>query len=388
MAVTQRQIAQKLKISRSLVGHALSGRTEVAAATRELILATAREMGYDPDANTAARLMNARRHNKPVKTGTIALMFHFLGASPRALPFYTPVLEGVEAATAELDSSLCLCLIRIAELPRLIRERNVDGVIVIGDFPELAAEIKSLGIPIVTFHMEFEGISSVFADDFEGARQATRHLIELGHRDIGYIGVHGGLGAVEEIADDDDATTLMDLNNPRLWRYLGYRAAMKESSLPLHDEWIVRHFCIPQPTANNYCDKLGHCNLCAACCAWAELVEKSQNSGSLTGLPTALVCHNDLVAMGIAENAARDGLLVPQDLSLVGFDNNSLDYHSQPAITSMALPLYEMGRRAVLMLDELGQKQDMGESEPLRSILPTALVMRESTRDLTIAIPV
>lgn len=361
MAVTQRQIAQKLNLSRSLVGHALSGGTEVSAKTRELILATAREMGYDPDANVAARSMNARRHNKPLKKGTIVVMFHAMGPSLRTQPFYASFLEGIEEESARHDSTLCLCLIRIAELPRLIRERNVDGVIVLGDFPQLSAEIQALGMPVVSFHSHFEGISSVYPDDIDGARQATRYLYDQGHRRIGFIGLEGGP------------------NNPGIYRLQGYQQVMAELGLPIRDEWMVHKYYSPQPNLVTYCEDHGHCTRCAACCSWTELMRRNQASGGMDEFPTALICHNDLVAMGIAENAAKDGVIVPRDLSLIGFDDVSVQYRFTPALTSIALPLHDLGVSAVQVLNELGAG-DTGRH--IERVCPVKLVVRESTRAL------
>lgn len=362
MGVTQKEIAAKPNISQSQVARALSGNTVASAKTRQRIEATAREMGYDPDAHSEARFMNARRHNKPIKKGTIAILFHFLGASPRNLPFYSPFLDGVESEVVKLKSNVCLCMISVVELPRLIKDRNVDGVIVMGEFPELAAQIQGLRLPVVSFHTDLEGISGIGADDFDGARKATRYLHELGHRRIGYIGVNApGL-------------------NPAMQRLAGYRQAMQVCGLVVRDEWIVERHKVPQPTAQTYCYRRGHCDECAACLSWKYLREKHSAAGTIANFPTAFVCHNDTIAMGIADNAAKDGVQVPRDLSLVGFDNMSIRYRFDPTITSIDLPLREMGEGAVQLLQEVGLRQET--SQPVKRTLPVSLVVHESTRAL------
>ena len=140
------------------------------------------------------------------------------------------------------------------------------------------------------------------------------------------------------------------------------------------DKWM------PMPTADTYCNAKGHCSHCAACCSWNFLMEKHRDLGTLDEFPTAFVCHNDLIAMGVTENAGHDGVMVPHDLSLVGFDDMSVQYHFKPTLTSIALPLREMGKRAVEMLEKMGQEPD-GE-KTLHSVLPVNLVVRESTRSL------
>jgi LacI family transcriptional regulator len=371
MSVTQKEIAAKLNISQSQVARALSGNSVVAEKTRLRIEAAAREMGYDPDAHSEARFMNARRHNKPIKKGTIAMLFHFMGAPLRVIPFYTPFLEGIEEETAVIGSNLCLCLIRIAELPRLIRDRNVDGVIVLGDFPQLSAEMKSIGLPVLSFHSQFEGICNVRPDDFNGARLATQHLYDLGHRRIGFVGI------VNQVHHSE--------GDPSMARYRGYAEAMRENGLDVRDEWVTIDFGMPQSSADTYCTDVGHCQRCAACLGWEHLVEKNRANGTSAEFPTAFVCHNDNIAMGIATNAASDGVLVPRDLSLVGFDDMSLQYHFSPALTSVALPLYEMGKRAVQLLNQMGQ--ETGSEEQLDNILPVNLVVRESTQALDVTVP-
>lgn len=371
MSVTQKDIATKLNISQAHVARALSGSTLVSTKTRLRIEQVARDMGYDAGANSAARSMIARRHGKSLKKGTIAMIFQSLGAPLRVLPFYEPFMEGIEEATTVNNTDLCLSLLRLPVLPRLIRDRNVDGVIVMGDFPQLSAEIQSLGLPVVTFHTCFKGISSVRPDDADGARQATQYLFEQGHRRIGYIGTF--------------SSYINEESDPGVARYQGYLEAMAEYGLASRDEWAVTQFGNPEPTADTYCNAKGHCNRCAACCSWDYLMQKNRDQGTLDEFPTAFVCHNDMIAMGLTENAGRDGVVVPRDLSVIGFDDMSVQYHFEPSLTSVSLPLREMGRNAVQLLSEMEPEAD--NQEAIDSVFPVSLVVRESTRSIEACVP-
>ena len=136
MSVTQQDIADNLNISRSLVGRALCGHPEVAESTRQQIEAAARELGYNSNSNHGARQLISRRYGRRVKTNTLAVVFATMGSAPRRIPFFTSLMDGIEAAGEALDLDICACLVRTAELPRLIQTHSVDGVIMMGDVPQ------------------------------------------------------------------------------------------------------------------------------------------------------------------------------------------------------------------------------------------------------------
>jgi DNA-binding LacI/PurR family transcriptional regulator len=368
MSVTQKQIAERLNISPSLVARALMGHKEVAEKTRVRVQETAREMGYQSGTNREARALIARRYGRRLKNGVIAVMFPPLGAAPQHLPFYTSIFDAMEEEAVARDINVCLCPLRPDELPRLIRERNVDGVISMGYPVALAAEIRALELPLVTFHDRYDDMHSVMPDDRDGARLATRHLLELGHRRIGFLGV------------------LTHVTNASARRLEGYLDAMQEYGVSVPEEWIENSLPIPTVTPTSFCDKYEKfgqgCKCCAACAGWARLLGKNGGISDNGQLPfTAIVCHNDSVAMGLITQARLDGREAPQDFSVVGFDDLTLQYRFLPPVTSVHLPLAEMGKAAVSLLYEIVQRD--GEQEQpehyIHQVLPVHLTVRKST---------
>lgn len=360
MSATQKQIAEKLQVSRSLVARALGGHVEVAEKTRHRIEAAAREMGYDRDDNHAARSLVARRYGQRAKSSITAVTFPpSEAASPRYLPFFVPFLEGVELEAAVLGMEICLCPLRGDEVPRLIRSRGADGVIALGYSRIHVDAIRALNVPQVLFQSRRDELCSVRNDDRDGAYQVTRHLLELGHRRIAFLGTAFEQGV-----------------KAAGWRLAGYQDALCEAGIALREEWIESSLPLPATSIDAPC--FG-CGSCAACIGWATLTAKS---GGLDGAGkpafSALVCHNDPIAMGAIAQARNDGLQVPRDLSVTGFDDVSGEYHFTPALTSVAFPRREMGRCAVRLLHE-ALTEATPEAQNRHCVFPVTLAVRQST---------
>lgn len=354
MSVTQQDIADNLNISRSLVGRALCGHPEVAESTRQQIEAAARELGYNSNSNHGARQLISRRYGRRVKTNTLAVVFATMGSSPRRIPFFTSLMDGIEAAGEALDLDICACLVRTAELPRLIQTHSVDGVIMMGDVPQHIESMQKMGMPVVTFHGHNQHVHNITLDDRKGAYQATQHLLELGHREIAFLGHPYG--------------------NTSALRLQGYKDAMKEAGVAIQDAWINTSLAFHTAVADTYC---AGCNECAACMGWQVL--RDANGGSRTHRPnfSAIVCHNDPVAMGVIDHARRDGVEVPRHLSVTGFDDVSSQYQFEPVVTSIRFPRAEMGASAVRLLH---QAIEAGEdARPSQLMFPTELAIHQST---------
>src|SRR5688500_14425796 len=133
MTVTQQQIADRLNISRSWVARALNGYDTVSPEMREKVHAVAKELGYDLGGNQAARAMVAKRYGQKVRNNILAFaLAPMLTPSPRHLPLFTPLLDGMETEAAPMGMDVFAFSMRYDELPRLIRERGVDGVVSCG----------------------------------------------------------------------------------------------------------------------------------------------------------------------------------------------------------------------------------------------------------------
>jgi LacI family transcriptional regulator len=354
MSVTQQQIADKLNISRSLVARALRGHTEVAQSTREQIEAAARELGYSESSNQAARRLATMRYGRQLRTNTLALIFPPMQSSPRHIPFYMPLIEGIETETQNLGLDMCICLMRSDNLPRIVETHSVDGVVTLFDSPSQIGAMRKLGIPVVTFQGHTEDTYNIDRDDYQGIYQVTRHLLALGHRNIAFLGVNG-----------ETSTPI---------RLQGYLDAMKEAKIAVRDGWIDTTLRLPTPASAPLCDG---CDECAACLGWETLCDKNGGSSGKRPSITAIVCHNDPVAMGVIDHAWRDGLEVPRDLSVTGFDDVSGQYHFHPEVTSVHIPHQEMGAHAVRLLHQAIENGD--GNELFHQTFPTELAIHRST---------
>jgi len=344
-ATTQRELADRIGVTPVLVSRALSGHPSVAARTRERIQAAAAEFGYRADSNMEARMLIARRHGKRVHTDIIAVLMpvrSFEGVTLPRLPFFAPFIEGVEEGAAELDMDVHLCTMRNGRLPHLLERRGVDGVISLG----LGFEaLEPLQLPAVCFGGPGKWGMGVLPDNLEGARLATRHLIELGHRRIACLAYDAGVpGYWYQTAAD---------------RAAGYRDALAESGIAV-DETLIAG-----PVHSTAIE--------AGVEAMARLLERTTDF-------TALVCFNDLLAMGAIQVLRAAGRRVPDDVSVVGFDDVSGHYPFEPKLTSIAFDRYAMGLHAVAMLRQARDAADAGAPPPTSDeIFPVELVVRQST---------
>lgn len=367
MGITQKDIAERLNVSQSQVARALSGRSAgrstVSEETRLRIEAVAREMGYVLSGNHEARTMAAKRHGQAIKSGVIAVPLPpieapFLGH----LPFFMPILSGMGSAAQNLDLELCMCVVRRNEVPRIIREGTVDGIVAMAglDFEMPATRaMQEMNIPVVTFHSAYDGVASVSPDDRDGSHQITRHLLELGHRRIAFLGTDNR----QRVCDE---------------RLLGYRDAMAEYNAVVQEEWIETSLMLRFTQAGAYCPG---CEGCASCVGLDVLIERS--GGLVDGRPTftAVVCYNDPIAMGVVTRARTFGFDVPGDLSVTGFDNTSGDYHFQPQITSLNFPRYEMGRQTIQLLNEMICARSMADIDAAirHEVFPVEMALHGST---------
>lgn len=333
MAVTLKDIAERVGYSITTVSRALAGYDDVAESTRQLILQTAEEMGYRPDA-TARRLRKRR-------TDTIGFIIPTHG--PRfSDPFFSELLAGIgnEAAEQELDllvSTRAPGAEEIAAYERMVTERRVDGLLVVRtrrQDPRIRYLLER-GFPFVAFgRADLEAdFPYLDVDGRQGMAELTQHLVSLGHRRIGYISA---------------PLDLMFAHH----RLQGFRQALREAGIPL-DERLVA---------------VGELTESSGYEAGRALLEQSPP-------PTAIIACNDLMALGAMSAVQGLGLEVGRDVAVVGFDDIPLAEHAQPPLTTVRQPIYEIGRRICRMLIQLLRE---GALEERQVILQPQLVVRES----------
>jgi LacI family transcriptional regulator, repressor for deo operon, udp, cdd, tsx, nupC, and nupG len=324
---TIRDVALQLGVSVATVSRALSRPDMLRQETRERVLAAVAALGYRP--NLLARgLRRGRTHA-------------ILVIAPNLSPFFLEILAGIEEVAREAGFAVLLgnsggdhqreeaCFDQVATV-------RADGVILLtGSVPKAFARGTRQLPPLVAV---LEGPSDhsvplIRTDHRVGAREASRHLIELGHTRIAHI---SGSRHVPSTAQ----------------RLQGYRDALKAANLPCTADLVhTGDFTMP---------------------AGAAGMDALLNSSSP---PTAVLCGNDEMAFGAVQALHRRGLSVPSDVSIVGFDDLNMAAFYNPPLTTVHIPRHDIGRRAAAELIELLA----GRAVTREAVLPTRLMIREST---------
>jgi DNA-binding LacI/PurR family transcriptional regulator len=266
-------------------------------------------------------------------------------------PFWGEVLQGIDDVLHPAGYSLFVAAThrepqREKEIVHAMVQRRVDGVILCA--PQFSAEqsrlLKAYGLPTaVVNNMGAEDYQySIYNDNIYGIKLVTRHLIELGHRQIAYIGnAIGGRTTIE--------------------REAGFREEMQAADLDVQEEWVILG---PEGTPQG--------GFAAA-----------QHLLSLKELPTAIVCYNDNMAIGVYSALFQAGLRVPQDLSVTGFDNIAIAAYLIPPLTTLQQPKYDLGFGAAEILLGLLPRDEHKKDqppEPQSVALRGELVVRNSTQ--------
>lgn len=346
--VTHQQIADELGVSRQLVGFALRGGGSMTEQRRQEILEVAERMGYHRYANREARAMASRRYGKRALCGVVALAFDaiFEGQPLPTMPYFAPFFQGIEGEAARRGLDLVLCPLRPERPPRLIVEEQIDGFISLMHsyrIREIFKDQYPLEMPTVFIGDRTSRTISLCNDAQSGIFQATSHLIELGHREIAFVGVE-------------------DLHSTRNPHFEGFKEALRKNDLSLRQDLLDCQGALPSIGAGRQ--------------ALERLLRKSGGTPNFT----AVVCYNDLMAMGAVQALQERDFRVPEDLSVTGFDDVSRQYNFAPSLTSVAFGREEMGTRAMQLLCE---QVESGKTTCLREQFPVHLVVRDSTQMLS-----
>ncbi len=333
MVVTRDDVARKAGVSPSTVSYVINGGPRpVSEATREKVLRAIAELGYRP--NAVARSLRRQR------TSILGLII------PDIInPYFAQVAQGIEAAAFERDFTVVFCHTNynlhqeLTYIDHLFVERAA-GVIWIpatGD-PAPAQKLMQYGIPTVVVDREIEKVSfpSVVADNFRGGYLATQYLISLGHERIACI-----VRPVRLSHSQD--------------RLQGYLKALEDNHLPVDERLIA---------SGGYRLENGY--------------QSMQELLSVDPPPTAVFTYNDIMAIGALRALKEKGVRVPQDFSVVGFDDIPEAAYSCPALTTVRQEKYEMGAQSVALLQRLINGETFDEVPKVA--VGVELVIRESTR--------
>ncbi|QOR71118.1 LacI family DNA-binding transcriptional regulator [Ruania alkalisoli] len=305
-----RHVAARAGVSVGTVSNVLNRPDLVAPATREKVEAVMREMGFVR--NASARQLRMGRSQ------TVGLLvLDIVG------PYFTAVAKGVEQRMAEAGFVLMLCSsdrdpqTEERQLAQL-EEHGVSGILIAPSTTNLAQVdgVRSRGTPVVLLDQPSPdaGRCSVAVDDVKGAAMAAHHLLEQGHRRIALI---NGPEHIQQAAD----------------RRRGLHQAVARAGLDVGD--LVEEVVVPALVASEGEHAVG-------------LLMSEQQP------PTAIMCVNDLVALGALRGLHARGLRVPEDVALIGYDDVEFASVLAPALTSVRRPKHEFGRRAAeLLLEEI-----------------------------------
>jgi DNA-binding LacI/PurR family transcriptional regulator len=327
---TIQDVARAAGVAASTVSRYLNGQLRVSPATEARVLEAVRELGYLP--NVQARNLARRR------SGVIGFVVPELRN-----PYFGEIADFVVEAVERHGLLVLLCSTRSQEARQsayidLLATGAIDGMLYLGSFrsnERLAAAIRG-GLPVVVVDEPIAGlppVHTVVMDDYAGGYQATSYLVALGHRRIAFVSGPSELGSVQE-------------------RYRGYSDALRKGGLdPDQQIRLSGHF-----TEQFGMSALPH--LLAA----AEP-------------PTAAFVPSDYIALGVLSAAEANGIRVPQDLSIVGFDDIRFSQYVRPRLTTIRSPLDRLAETGVdLLFERLGDQDRPARTE----VLPVELVVRES----------
>jgi DNA-binding LacI/PurR family transcriptional regulator len=336
-AISITDIARAAGVSHSTVSRALRDSPLISEDVRERIQLLAREMGYTP--NAIAQSLQTRR------TNTIGLVVTSI-----ADPFLIDVVKGVEEVARPASFSVFLSASHNDPEQELavietFQRRRVDGILVAASRVSRHHQehLERTRVPTVLINSqaetetEREPLHWAAVDDREGARLAVSHLLELGHRAIGYLGAG---------------------NRPRSnrQRLRGYQEALATADVAPDDGWVAIASGKGAPHQ--------------------EDVDEGQTLAPrlLDAGVTAIFCYNDLTAIGVLLGCRERGVRVPEDLSVVGFDDIAMASYVTPPLTTVYQPKVLLGRLATELL------LDLLDGRPARNrLLSPTLVARASS---------
>ena len=336
MSTTIKDVAKKAGVSIATVSFVINNNNKrVSAETRDRILKTIKTLNYHP--SKSARNLVSK------KTGFIGFIItddHFL----RTEPFYTRIFLGVEFEARNEDYYILLTSVNSSfnkneQLPRFILNKGVDGVIIAGKIPDnLIERLSKYNLPtiFIDFVPPSNTVPLVLIDNIQGGILATDHLINLGHKNIAFIG------------GDAEHPSVRDRLN-------GYKQSFEKAKIPLKNNLII----IDSP----YPDRQNGYN------SAKRLFNKNKNV-------TAIFACNDAMAIGVMHYLKDKGYGIPGDVSIIGFDDVEADLMLDPLLTTVRVPKVELGAEAFrLMANILKNKKTINK----KILVPVELIVRDST---------
>ncbi|HUT21081.1 MAG TPA: LacI family DNA-binding transcriptional regulator [Anaerolineae bacterium] len=329
--ITIRDVAKRARVAPTTVSRVVNNSGYVSDATRERVKAAIEELGYVP--NRLARSLRLKR------TNTLALV-----VTDITNPFWTTVVRGVEDAAHAAGFNVILCNTDESEAKQeqyldVLLQKRVDGILLVPacTSAELVDWIQSQTIPVVVLdrRVDCAQVDVVRGDSEDGAYRLVRHLLSLGHRRIAVL------------SGPKDVSTATD-------RVAGYRRALAEDGLEVQPAWV----------------QYGAFSL-------ASGYEMAGQVLATFPRPSAVFAVNNSIAIGALRALRQAGLRVPEDMSVVSFDDLTSELVIEPFLTIADQPAHEMGQRAAeLLLARLSGTAPDGYQEV---VLPVKVTIRSSS---------
>jgi len=331
--VTIKDIAKKAGVTHPTVSRALRNDPRVNEKTRIQISAIAKKMGYKP--NLIARSL--------AKSTTDILGFII----PDLNPHVQPILRGVVDACTRHEYGLMLFSTSYwseesLSYTRVVDNWRVDGVLIYNvmyhkdsNHEMEALQCKNTPCVFINKHLRSKTHSAIGIDNYNAVSQAVNHLVNLGHTRIGIM--NGSMKSVDGME-----------------RHQAFKKALSSSGLTYHEKWIG-------------CGDFGE---------EEAFDEMHRILNSSTSLPTAMFCASDGMAIGVIHAIERNGLRVPNDIAVIGFDDIDTARHFKPSLTTLRPPLRQIGEMAVdLLVKRMAKPRSRAEKIPMNA----HLIIRDST---------
>ena len=340
MTASIREIAKLSGVSMGTVFNVINAPDKVRPVKREKVLEAIKQLNYE----------YPRQQSKKA-TNTIGVII-----SNITNPLYPPVIKAIEEVLNQHGYSMLLGntekkLDKEIKFMQMLEDREVDGAIIVSasetsNYNHIYS-FREKGKPVILINRSTEDptINQIVIDTFRGSFDATKHLIKLGHKRIAFLSgpKDGGVN-----------------NNAFSRRFKGYQWALEHYSLPF-DENLVYEKDGEQYRAGK------------------EIAEEIADNVGSGGMPTAAFIANDAMALGAIQAWKKRGLKVPEDISVVGFNNQFFSEYAEPGLTTIDFPIFKAGKMAAeYILEEINGLRD----QPLNEILPCELIVRGTTKQI------
>ncbi|MFN3135343.1 MAG: LacI family DNA-binding transcriptional regulator [Candidatus Kryptonium sp.] len=333
---TIKDVAKKAGVSISTVSYVLNNKGKVSEATRERVLQIAQELNYIP--NTFAKGLKKKQYE------LVALIVHEIKG-----PFYDSIVRGIQDVLHSFGYNLlifCTLENRREDINKFLRTGIVNGFLVLtpavktDDILKWAHQFKIVTLDRI---VNDNRIKSVRINNEKGAYEVVKYLNNLGHKKIGFMkGSKDSLDARE--------------------RFRGFSHAMHDLKLEIDQSLIFE---------GDFTEESGY-----------KIMKNFIKKNKKKNFPTALFCANDEMAIGALKALKEENIDVPNDISLIGFDDIELSSYVSPALTTVRRPMYQLGSIAAhMLLSMLNEKNERTEGLS-NVVLDVELIIRESTKGI------